>query len=211
MSQNGKHQNKPKVVELVLDSGVRVYVRPLSPYTRQAVLKKLSDKFPYPDKKEYEEEIKDSESPGAIIKADDKNNSRYDEYRELIETADSERSRAYFETIVEMRVTFPDYKDRDALIAHFKAHIDDFSAFMDLGDDIWLNTLYHAICASQSDITEIMDVITETLDIMEPEPTDDDIHAAWRIFQPRISRAERSRFNQYAPLLQEIKKLQDKI
>jgi hypothetical protein len=112
---NGKSPNRIKVTELLLDSGVRVYVRPLSQYTRQVVFQRLREKFPYPKESDYEEQIEGSDSPGAVIPVTSEANQRHEEWQALVDKADNQRNRGYFEVIVEMCVTWVD-TTQDALI-----------------------------------------------------------------------------------------------
>jgi hypothetical protein len=207
--KNGTTAVKMKAIELILDSGVTILVKPLSPYTRQAVFKKLADTFPYPDEKEYEEQIEGSESPGATIPISDKSNVRYEEYEAIKSEADKLRNRGYLEAMVEISVEWP--QSKEALIEQYKDQRSDLSAFMDLPDDEWLATLYHCLCASQGDIDEIYEAAHDQLDIMEAEPSEDDIHSAWRVFRVRVSRSERSGLDKYTPLLQEITKLRRQV
>ena len=204
---NGKTANKPSAIELTLDSGLTILVKPLSPYTRQAIHKQLADKFPYPNDREFEEQIGDS--PGAVIPADDKTNVRYEEYEALKSEADTKRTRGYFEAIVTLCVNW--LVSKEELINQYEQQRSDLSALFTLPDDKWLATLYHCLCASQGDINEILQVAHEQLDIMEDEPTEDEIHSAWRIFRTRVSRAERGRFDNLTSRFQEVSQLRRKV
>lgn len=204
---NGKQQNKIAVVELLLDSGVRVLVKPLTPYTRHGVIHRLMEKYPDPDAKEFEEQIEGESSPGATIPVTMKENSRHKEYQDLVLEVEKIRTRHMFNFIVNECVIFPDYESREALIAAYKDDRARLAAYMDLPKDEWEATLYHCICASVGDINEINAITRQEIDIMEAEPTEDEILTAWRVFRPRVSRAERSRFSDYASLLQKVKNL----
>ncbi len=208
---NGTQPNKIAVVELLLDSGVRVLVKPLSPYTRHAVIHKLTEQYPDPDMKEFEEQIEGQSSPGATIPVTMPENSRHDEYKALVQDIEIVRTRHLFLFIVDECVIFPDYESRDSLIAAYKDDRERLAFYMDLPTDKWEATLYHCICASAGDINEISTVTRQEIDIMEAEPTEDEILAAWRVFRPRISRSERSRFSDYASLLQKVQKLRGEV
>ncbi len=206
---NGKQPNKLTVVELLLDSGVRVLVKPLTPYTRHGVIHKLTEKYPDPEASEFEEQIEGEDSPGATIPVTMKENSRHEEYNALVLEAQQIRARHLFLFLIDECVIFPDYEDRDALISAYDGDRARLAAYMDLPTDTWEATLYHCICASAGDIEEISAATRQDIDTMEAEPTEDEIFAAWRVFRPRVSRAERSRFSDYSSLLQKVKKLRD--
>lgn len=179
---------QPKVTEIVLDSGVRAHIAPLSRYQRNALIEESEAIFPLPDKKLYEQALsEDIAIPGSVIPAEEN-----PEYQALVKNIRYQRDGYVSQSILNLCTTFPDYPNRQDLIDFFAADIQKQREFMTLPDDPWQATLRFAVIGSHADETQILGIARDDVPVTEKEVNDN-----VRIFQPVLSR-EKSRILDYA-------------
>lgn len=181
-----------KVVEITLDSGIRVFVTPLSRYQRNGLIQAAEKLYPYPDKKQYEYVLSDDVAiPGMTLPADDKDNPRYPEYMGLVTEANIQRQDHIIAGMLNMCLRYPDFKDKHALIEYFAPYLDEQRDWLALPDDAWDATLRFAIVRSPSDESQILSIAKDEMPVTEAETTEN-----LRVFRPVLSR-EKSRILDY--------------
>lgn len=168
----------PKCVEIMLDSGVKVYVTPLSRYQLTALQAAARERYPCPDKAAYTLPMPEGVGiPGAMIPAEDN-----DEYQTLYSEAERLQSEFILTAMMDMCVTFADFKSREEVVGYFAAFIAQQRQWMTLPDDEWLATWRFAVVRSASDEELITAVVKDLLPITEVEITDE-----MRLFRPSVS------------------------
>lgn len=177
---NGSVKIVPKVTEILLDSGIRVHVAPLSRYQRNALQERAEQIYPMPDKTLYEEELsEDVAIPGTKIPAEE--NPEYQNEVGLVLRARSEFISTH---MMNLCLTYPDFPGgKEELIAYFATDIAAQREIMNLPDDPWEATLRFAIIRSVADERDTGDIIRESFPITESE-----VSEAIRVFRPAISR-----------------------
>jgi hypothetical protein len=164
-----------KVTELTLDSGIRVFVTPLSRYQRNALIEAAEKLHPFPDKKQYEEALPDDVAiPGMTLPAEEN-----PEYQAKVTEANRLRNEYVSTGMMNLCVQYPDFADRLALIEHFAPYLDEQRDWLALPDDEWLATLRFAIIRSPSDEAQILSVARDEIPVTEKEVNDN-----VRIFRP---------------------------
>lgn len=99
---------QPKVTELILDSGIKVHVSPLSRYQRNALNEKAEALYPYPDKALYEETLpEDIAIPGFNLPAEDNK-----AYQAAVLIAGRGRADHINTALLNICLAFPDYPNR---------------------------------------------------------------------------------------------------
>lgn len=177
-----------KLTELVLDSGIRVHVKPISRYLRNALAEAAERLFPLPDKAPYEEALsEDVAIPGMKIPAEDN-----PEYKKRVAEIQRQRGDYISSAMLDLCVSYPDFDSRQALIDHFAPYLDEQRNWLELPEDPWEATLRFAIISSVADENQITAVASDTLPVTEKE-----VNENVRIFQPVLSR-EKSRIVEYA-------------
>jgi hypothetical protein len=181
-----------KVVEITLDSGIRVFVTPLSRYQRNGLIQAAEKLYPLPDKKQYEFTLsEDVAIPGMTLPADDKDNPRYAEYMALVTEASIQRQDYIIAGMLNMCLRYPDFTGKEALIEHFAPYLDEQRDWLALPEDSWDATLRFAIVRSQSDEAQILSIAKDEMPVTEAETTEN-----LRVFRPVLS-AEKSRILDY--------------
>lgn len=179
---------QPKVTELILDSGIRVHVTPISRYLRNALVEEAEALFPYPDKKQYEVELsEDVAIPGTVVPADE-----HPEYRVFVKGVDNQRQEYIRHAMLNLCVKYPDFPTRRALIEHFAPYLDEQREWLTLPEDDWQATLRFAVIGSPSDEGQILAVVKDELPVTEAETAEN-----LRVFQPVLSKSQ-SRILDYA-------------
>lgn len=119
--ENGRTGEPPRelMTELLLDSGIRLYVRPLSNDTVVLIERRAAELYPYPDPSPYEQDIPDSAIPGQKLNAD-----QNPEYQALKSTIDGQRATWKLIRIRNLSAEFPDFENTDAVITHFRPRLD---------------------------------------------------------------------------------------
>lgn len=169
--------NGQKVIELEMDSGATILVKPLSVIMAIALRSKSETVLPYPDPTPYERKLDDSVTlePGQVVPA-----SQNPDYVELCKAVDAKRGTWIALESVPLCVV----RD-DSLIKHFKA---DLAHKRDmLGDQVpedeWRATLMYCVISSTQDYDRIISASSGNMIVTEAE-----IRDGWRIFRRPISR-----------------------
>lgn len=178
---------QPKVVEIILDSGIRVHVTALSRYQRNGLVEAAKKLYPYPDKKPYEEALsEDVAIPGMTIPAEEN-----PAYQALVLEANRQQQDYIVAGMLNLCLRYPDFATRQALIEHFADYLNEQRDWLELPDDEWESTLRFAIVRSPSDESEILSIAKDELPVTEAETTEN-----LRVFRPVLSR-EKSRILDY--------------
>lgn len=169
-----------KLVETILDSGIRVHIRTLSPYDRAALRQAAETKYALPDKREYELEPAEGIAiDGFKIPAEEN-----EEYRQAVEEVEAKRTDFLMEAMLDMCVTFPDFDlGKQGIIAHFADYIATRRKYMTLPEDAWEATWKHAVLRTASDESYIAQIVRDELPLKEVE-----VSEAIRLFRPAVSR-----------------------
>lgn len=185
---------QPKVVEITLDSGIRVFVAPLSRYQRNALVEAAEKLHPFPDKKQYEYALsEDVAIPGMTLPADDKDNPRYPEYLALVTEANRYRNEYISTAMMNLCISYPDFPGgKKQLIEYFAEWLEEQRDWLALPDDEWQATLRFAIIRSASDEAQILSIAKDELPVTEAEITEN-----LRVFRPVLSKSQ-SRILDYA-------------
>lgn len=185
---------QPKVVEITLDSGIRVHVSPLSRYQRNALIEAAEKLHPFPDKKQYEYALsEDVAIPGMTLPADDKDNPRYPEYLALVTEANRYRNEYISTAMMNLCISYPDFPGgKKQLIEYFADWLEEQRDWLALPDDEWQATLRFAIVRSPSDEAQILSIAKDELPVTEAETTEN-----LRVFRPVLSKSQ-SRILDYA-------------
>lgn len=179
-NNNGSVKIVPKVVEITLDSGIRVHISPLSRYQRNALQERAEQLYPMPDKALYEEELSEAVAiPGTKIPAEEN-----PEYRAEVALVMTARSEFTTMNMINLCLSYPDFPGgKEELIRFFAIHIAQQRDMMTLPDDEWEATLRFAVIRSVADERDLWSVINESFPITESEVSD-----AVRVFRPAVSR-----------------------
>jgi hypothetical protein len=167
-----------KVVELVMDSGETVYVKPLSIPLLYAIMDKSAVEYPYPDPKPYEKALDDSITfePGQVLPA-----GHNEEYRALCAKADDRRRRWQNVQIVLLCVQV---EDKQALLDKYGDTIEDIGKIVDVPEDAWEAVLLYCILSSVQDYNQVVLAANGSMVV-----TEEAVRGTWRIFQPEIRRS----------------------
>jgi len=167
-----------KVIELILDSGETVYVKPLSILHYHALVMRAEQEYPYPDPKPYEKEIDASKTlePGEVIPA-----TQNPAYQVLCKAIDEQRKTWQYRQYILLSVEVVDQK---ATLERHQARVEKLRAMMALPEDAWEATLLYSIISSTDDYNRVLSATSGQMLVTEEE-----ISNGWRIFRPRIQRA----------------------
>jgi hypothetical protein len=167
-----------KVIELILDSGETVYVKPLSILHYHALVVQAEKQYPYPDPKPYEKEIDASKTlePGEVIPA-----AQNPAYQALCKDIDEQRKTWQYRQYILLAVEVIDQK---ATLERHKDRVARMRAMMTLPEDAWEATLLYSIISSTEDYNRVLNATSGQMLVTEEE-----ISNGWRIFRPRIQRS----------------------
>lgn len=170
------------VTEILLDCGVRIWVKPIAQDTLALIDKRAVEKFPPPDPAPYEKPIEHSAIEGQTWAAE-----HHPEYQRLMDGVLAQRAEWKLRMLRDLTVEFPDYVDRDALIARFMPDIERLVT-LDLieqpeGDAIWDAIWSHCLIKSPDNQAELLMVARSQMPISQEETVE-----AVRLFRPNLSR-----------------------
>lgn len=149
MSTNGTNghgslSTGPIVREVLTDSGVLVRVTPLSPHALAKIRQKAIELFPFPDEEAFRKPL-----PNAAVEGDTFIDRDDPEYKRLFAEAVEKQTHYLTRALRETSLEFPDGKDE--LIERFAGKIEALREFIDLPEDPWEATFWHAIIGSAAD------------------------------------------------------------
>lgn len=128
----------PSVIEHITQSGVLVYITPLSLFTIQALSNKAEALFPYPDDKPYRE-ASDLVASGYIPASENP------AYVALCQAVDEKRLVWENNAAIELACQYPQWDNHENMIAHFRLRLKELSQFVEMGADEWRNVLEHCV------------------------------------------------------------------
>ena len=200
--------SKKKRVELVLGSGVIVWVTPLSRYAFQAIIDKGRELYPLPDETEFDEKHPEG-VPGAVIPG--KENP---EYIKQLGRATGQQNEHIMKSILKLAIEFPIYEDvqptgefytHDELIDRFAYRRKELASIMTLPDDTWQATFEFCILGGTEDETQIVNIANDELPLT-PAEVERDI----RLFRPYLSREKLRTLAKLAASRSKAKPVQNK-
>jgi len=182
-------QRKPKYVEYVTNSGVTVWVTPLSRTVYSGILQKARDTYPFPNAADYEEQHPDA-LPGIEVPIPAESNM---EYLELKAEAAQEQQDHIWKAINDLCLAYPKYKNgkplkdqfytQDELIEEFKSTLLEMKLYAEVPEDEWQATYECCILGGEDDEKNIALIVQDKLPI-----TGEEIDQEIRLFRPVLSR-----------------------
>lgn len=139
---------EPSVIEYITQSGVQIYITPLSLFTIQAIINRSEMIVPYPAEQDYRE-ASESFATGFIPASENP------VYQELCATVDTERLTWQNEAIIALACKYPQYETDIEMLAHFRPRLEELRPYVAMHTDEWLNVLEHCV------FTGVLDVVDE--------------------------------------------------
>lgn len=137
-SIDSNNEALPSVIEYVCQTGVLIHVTPLSIFTLQALRHKSEDVYPYPAKAEYE--VPSELVASGFIPADEN-----PDYKAACEAVDKERGLWVDNAVLDLSCAYPQYPNRESMIAHFAPRLLQMGKYIELSGDDWKDTLQHCV------------------------------------------------------------------
>lgn len=165
-----------KVIELVLDSGELVLVKPMSVYLRQAIAAKAETLYPFPDEADYERPVDPEKAaiPGMMHPAKDN-----PDYQLKLAEISTERLSWYTDYLIGTIIEWP--AGKTALMAKYAEQVEQLAGVLDIQEDAWEATWKYCL-VGDVDRQNIMQAVNGNLMLTEGEVRD-----AMRIFRPVVS------------------------
>lgn len=165
-----------KVIELTLDSGETVFVKPMSIPLLYALTSKAEQLYPDPDPAPYEKRIDDSKTlePGQVIPA-----THNPEYQSLCKVVNERRRR--WANVQAVRLCVEPITSREEVIARYAAELDQLRTVFDDPPDDWGKLLLYCIISSLEDYNRVIEAANGAMAVTEEE-----VREKWRIFRPTL-------------------------
>lgn len=148
-----------KLYTLTLDSGVPVYVRPLSPIAQTAILDALNERYPDPDKALYEKPAPNA-PPGVVIMMPADENEDYIKARRVALVS---RMNAFNDAVIRAGVVCDSPLGQQRLIDHYAPLRALLLAITPIEADVWQQTVMLCLIRTRSDAITIVNAAIETL------------------------------------------------
>lgn len=148
----------PTAIEYVTQSGVQIYITPLSLFVIQSIINKSEATYPYPPEKDYR--LLEMEIDGEMVQAVDRIASGFfpatenPEYRELCKQVDIERVQWQNDAFIELACTYPQFENDLAMIVHFRPQLERMRPYVILHDDEWRNILEFCVFTGVIDLVD---------------------------------------------------------
>ena len=143
LTENGA--GLPSVIEVITQSGVQIFITPLSLFTIQALINKSETEFPYPDDKPYRE-ASDLIASGFIPASENP------EYQALCKAVDGQRAQWQHDAIIELACKYPQWQSRTEMMAHFRPRLEELRPYIEMHDAEWQNVLEHCVFTGTLDM-----------------------------------------------------------
>jgi hypothetical protein len=179
---------QPKIVEYITASGVVLWITPLSRQLFGAIKQQAADKYPLPNKEDYEEEHPEGV---AGLKIPAKANP---EYNQKLADALTNQSNHILSAMNDLCIQYPKYQNgkhvagqfysQDDLIEEFKPRLDAIRPFADVPDDLWEATYQFCILGSPDDEKQISMIVRDQLPISQEE-----VDREMRLFRHTLPRS----------------------
>lgn len=182
--ENGRSGDtaKPMKTVIPLDSGVTIWVSPVSQETMALLDKRAVDKYPPPDPAPYEKVIEDSAIPGQKYAAE-----MNPEYQALMQEVFKQRATWKLRALRDLAVEFPE-DTREELMERFRPKIAQM-VMLDLMDEpasedaLWDAIWSHCLLLSPDNQLELVMIARSQMPITQEETAE-----AVRLFRPNLSR-----------------------
>lgn len=185
---NSKHEGKPAIIEYETYSGVLVHIKPVNIATLRAIQMKAIEKFPYPEKAQYQ--LPDENAFGGLGSAEDN-----PEYLAKCREIDSERGQWTDKTIFAYAVTFPKYATQQDMVNAFMNQLAELRTIATLPEDNYEAVLHHLVLtwnqtvvkdnslqAGNTEWARIIQMAVQTIPL-----TADEVSNGVRFFRPTLS------------------------
>lgn len=164
---NGHHATENvltgAIVRRVLtDSGVEVDVTPLSPHALSLIRAKAAELYPAPDEKQFTKPL-----PNAANEGDTFVDKEDPEYIRLKAASDKARADFLTRALRDTSLSFPEGKQ--ALIERFADKIKALRTFVELPEDEWDATFWHAVIGTAADHETLVWAAENALPLTEME------------------------------------------
>lgn len=196
MSENGftvtDQSGRPIKIVYELMSGVIAWITPINIPTLKGIQAKAAEKFPYPDKRLYQEELGEAGfSQGQLTAAEDN-----PAYVTEIKRIDRERGQWADRAIFDYAVRFPAYPTKQDLVNDFQQQLAELREIAVLPEDDYEATLFHIVLlwnqpalneeeklfAQVSEYNRLVQAAIQTVAL-----TPDEVTAGIRFFRPVLS------------------------
>lgn len=150
-------ENGEKLYTLTLDSGIPVYIRPLSPYARAAISDQANTQYPDPDPAGYERDDPNG-FPGLEIKIPADQNEEYLQERRR---AIYKRMNAVNYAIINSGVVCDSPLGKDFLIDHYAPLRERINSYSHIQADLWHITVLTCLIRTYQDAVSIANAASE--------------------------------------------------
>lgn len=137
----------PTVIEYETQSGVLIYVTPLSLFTIQAIVNKSEVEYPYPSEVDYRE-------PSELFASGFLPASENPEYQALCKAVDEQRLTWQNDAFIELACAYPQFENHLAMMVHFRPRLEELRPYVQLDADEWKNVLEHCVFTGTLDVLD---------------------------------------------------------
>ncbi len=143
-----------------LDSGFTALVRPLSPFTRAAIIAAATARFPDPDREPYRRPLENAFQEGLLENAEDN-----PQYAADLKNAREKRMSAIYESVLRTNVVAgTEEATCDELLARYQSYIADLRGIADgVPDDDWMAITLNVLIASNNDAIAIAEAALQSV------------------------------------------------
>lgn len=179
MTENGTGAASPllpQVTELVMTSGVTIWVRPMSLNDQRLIIAQVDKLYPLPLERDFKIPV-----PEDQITYEGQTMTDVEAYRAALMECNKVRSVFWLRAHIMTSVDFPE--GTDVLIERYLPEIQRKRKFLDLPEDDLEAVIFHSVITSIDDEKQIRAAIEKTMPIEVSEVT-----SQLRIFRPAVER-----------------------
>jgi len=162
----------PSVTELVLSSGVVVWIRPASLNDQRLIHEEMSKRFPLPREADYKIPVPEDQAtiPGQTM-------TDTEAFRQALGSVGKQQQAYWLRSHILTCLDFPE--GTDAILERYQSEIARKRKFLSLPEDDLEAVIYHSIIRTPDDEKRIASVINETMPVEMSE-----VVSQLRIFRP---------------------------
>lgn len=179
MAENGTGAAQPllpQITELIMTSGVTIWVRPMSLNDQRLIIEQTNKLHPLPLERDYKVPV-----PEDIATIPDQMMTDNDAYRAALGECNVKRAAFWLRAHIMTCVDFPE--GTDVLIARYLPEIQRKRKYLELPEDDMEAVIFHSVITTMDDEKQIRDAITKSLPVEVSEVTSE-----LRIFRPVTER-----------------------
>lgn len=162
----------PQVTELIMSSGVTIWVRPMSLNDQRLIIEQMNKLYPLPLERDYRIPV-----PPDQASFPEQTMTDVDRYKEAVNECNVQRNAFWLRAHIMTSVDFPE--GTDVLIARYLPEIQRKRKYLSLPDDDLEAVIFHSVITTIADEKLIREAIQQTLPLSVPEVTEQ-----LRIFRP---------------------------